>query len=194
MGAIDSLWDVNSVLLLARHNWPELSECSKNTAQEARQDYTPSPFNRRQTMAYDDVQFAAVLNDARRIAIVGLSRRIENPSNEVAVYLKSKGYHITPFNPMNPEILGTRSYPSVSDIPGGVDMVVVFRRSQDIPDVVRDVIEASPKYLWLQLGIRNDEAVVRLSAIGETRGIAVHQDICIEQTHQRLLEANILRH
>lgn len=141
-------------------------------------------------MAYDDAQLTAVLNDARRIAIVGLSRRIESPSNAVAVYLKSKGYHIIPVNPMYPNILGSRSYASVSDIPGGVDLVVVFRRSEHIPDVVWDVIEASPKYLWLQLGIRNDAAVMDV----EIRGIAVYQDICIEQTHQRLLQDSILRH
>ena len=135
-------------------------------------------------MAYDDEQLAAVLNDARRIAIVGLSRRIETPSNEVAVYLMNNGYQAIPVNPMYPEILGTMSYPSVSDIPGGVDLVVVFRRSKIIPDVVRDIIEASPNYLWLQSGIRNDAAVVD----AETRGIAVYQDICIEQTHQRLLQ------
>jgi len=78
----------------------------------------------------------------------------------------------------------------MSDIPDGVDLVVVFRRSQDIPDVVWDVIEASPKYLCLQLGIRNDDAVEDV----ETRGIVVYQDICFEQTHQRLLQARILRH
>lgn len=139
-------------------------------------------------MAYDDAQLAAVLNDARRIAIVGLSQRTETPSNEVAVYLKSNGYHIIPVNPVYPEILGTRSYPSVSDIPGEVDLVLVFRRSQDIPELVSDVIEIAPKYLWLQLGIRNDEAVVDV----EARGTAVYQDICIKQTHKRLLQANML--
>ena len=140
-------------------------------------------------MAYDDAQLAAVLNDARRIAIVGLSRSTERPSNQVATYLKNKGYQVIPVNPAYPEILGGRSYASVSDIPSGVDLVVVFRRSQDIPDVARDVIQASPKYLWLQLGIRNDEAVADV----ESRGVEVYQDICIEQTHQRLVQANLLK-
>ncbi len=109
-------------------------------------------------------------------AIIGLSRRIETPGNEVAMCLMNNGYQAIPVNP--------RSYPSVSGIPGGVDLVVVFRRSEIFPDVVRDIIEASPKYLWLQLGIRNDAAVVD----AETRGITVYQDVCIEQTHQRLLK------
>jgi len=109
-------------------------------------------------MVYDDAELAAVLNDAKRIAIVGLSSRSESPSCGVALYLESKGYRIIPVNPTHVEILGIRSYRSVSDIPGGVDLVVVFRRSECIPDVVRDVIKALPKALWLQLGIRHDEA------------------------------------
>jgi len=108
-------------------------------------------------MSYDDAQLAAVLNDVRCIAVVGLSPRIETPSNEVAVYLKNNGFQVIPVNPMVPEVLGTRSYPCVSDMPVVADLVVVFRRSEDIPAVARDVIEASPKYFWLQLGIRNDE-------------------------------------
>jgi predicted CoA-binding protein len=141
-------------------------------------------------MAYDDAQLAAVLNDARRIAIVGLSRRLESPSYEVAVYLKSKGFQVIPVNPMYTEVMGTRSYQSVSEMPAGVDIVVVFRRPEHIADVAQDVIEAAPKYLWLQLGIRNDKAMLEV----ESRGIAVYQDICIKQTHQRLVKTNILKH
>ena len=141
-------------------------------------------------MAYDDIQLAAVLTDAKRIAVVGLSRKSESPSHGVAVYLKDKGYEIIPVNPKYKEILGAKCYQSVSDIPGGVDLVVVFRRSQDVPDVAKDIIKAAPKYLWLQLGIRND----KVAADVEDRGIAVYQDICIEETHQRLTEANILTH
>jgi len=131
-------------------------------------------------MAYDDAQLAAVMNDSERIAMVGLSRRSESPSYLVAVYLKCNGYRVIPVNP---------SYQSVSDIPCVVDLVVVFRRPRDVPAVARDVIEASPKYLWLQSGIRNDEAAADV----ECRGIAVFQDICIEQTHQRLAKANFLK-
>jgi predicted CoA-binding protein len=141
-------------------------------------------------MAYDDAQLAAVLNDAKRIAIVGLSGRRGTPSQEVARYLRRQGYQVIPVNPQHVEILGTRSYRSVSDIPGTVDLVVVFRRPQAIPDVVLDVIEALPKYLWLQLGIRHDEA----AATVERHGITVYQDICIEQTHQRLEQANAIEH
>lgn len=156
----------------------------------ARDVSTPLPVMREQSLAYNDAQLAAVLNDAKRIAIVGLSRRSESPSYGVALYLQSKGYQVIPVNPMYTEIFGGRSYTSVSDIPGGVDLVVVFRRPQDVPDVARDVIKASPKYLWLQLGIRNDA----VAADVESRGIAVYQDICIEQTHQRLAKANVLKH
>ena len=140
-------------------------------------------------MAYDDAQLAAVMNDSERIAMVGLSRRSESPSYLVAVYLKCNGYRVIPVNPRYTEIFGNRSYQSVSDIPCVVDPVVVFRRPRDVPAVARDVIEASPKYLWLQSGIRNDGAAADV----ECRGIAVYQDICIEQTHQRLAKANFLK-
>ena len=139
-------------------------------------------------MAYDDAQLAAVMNDSERIAMVGLSRRSESPSYLVAVYLKCNGYRVIPVNPRYTEIFGNRSYQSVSDIPCVVDLVVVFRRPRDVPAVARDVIEASPKYLWLQSGIRNDEAAVDV----ESLGVAVYQDICIKQTHQRLVKANFL--
>jgi predicted CoA-binding protein len=106
------------------------------------------------------------------------------------VYLKCNGYQVIPVNPRYTEIFGNRSYQSVSDIPCVVDLVVGFRRPQDVPAVARDVIEASPKYLWLQPGIRNDEA----AAIVENQGIAVYQDICIKQTHQRLAKASVRKH
>lgn len=139
-------------------------------------------------MAYDDAQLATVLGDAKRIAAVGVSGRFGSPSYSVAVYLKRRGYQVIPVNPVYKEIFGVGSYQRVSDIPGGVDLVVVFRRSQDVPEVAKDAIKASPKYLWLQSGIRNDAVV---SAV-ESRGVAVYQDICIKQTHKRLAKANSL--
>lgn len=84
-------------------------------------------------MAYEYALLAAALNDARRIAIVGLSVRSRSPIHGVAVYLKCNGYPVIPVNPMYTEIFGTRSDQSVSDIHGGVDLVVVFSRPQDVP-------------------------------------------------------------
>ncbi|MDX2457839.1 MAG: CoA-binding protein [Gammaproteobacteria bacterium] len=139
---------------------------------------------------YDDVQLATVLNEARRIAIVGLSARFDSPSYGVGVYLIRRGYQVIPVNPQCTKIFGTSSYQTVSDIPGGVDMVVVFRHPRDVPDVARDVIEAAPKYLWLQSGIRHDT----VAADVESRGVAVYQDICIKQTHKRLAQSNILKY
>lgn len=115
-------------------------------------------------MAYDDAQLVAVLNDSERIAMVGLARRSESASYGVAVYLKCNGYRVIPVNPRYTEIFGNRSYQSVSDIPCVVDLVVVFTRPRDFPAVARDVIEASPRYLWLQSGIRNDEAAADIES------------------------------
>lgn len=141
-------------------------------------------------MVYDDTEIASLLQDTKRIAVVGMSRDCAKPSYEVALYLQHQGYEVIPVNPMCREIAGKTSYETVSAIPGGVDIVVVFRRPQDIPEIARDALETELKCFWLQLGIRNDE----VSADFDARGVRFYQDICIEQTHQRLIKNNIKMH
>ena len=131
-----------------------------------------------------DTELRALLGDARTIAVVGLSSKAWRPSNEVASYLRSKGYRIVPVNPNETEALGERSYPSLRDIPKDVpiDIVDVFRRAEETPAVARDAVAIGAKALWLQEGIVNDEA----GRIAAEAGLEVVMGVCIKVEIQRL--------
>ena len=131
-----------------------------------------------------DRELRALLGAARTIAVVGLSSKTWRPSNEVASYLRAKGYRIVPVNPNETEALGERSYPSLRDIPEGVpiDIVDVFRRAEETPAVARDAVTIGAKALWLQEGIVNDEA----GRIAAEAGLAVVMGVCIKVERERL--------
>jgi uncharacterized protein len=135
-------------------------------------------------MPPSDAEVRDVLTRARTIAIVGLSEKPERDSNEVARYLQSKGYRIIPVNPSVPEILGEKSYPSVSAIPKEirVDIVDVFRRSEAVPAIALEAIRRGVKVLWMQLGVDNADAS---SHVREAGGIAF-ENLCIMTQHRRL--------
>ncbi len=124
------------------------------------------------------------LTRARTIAVVGLSDKPERDSNEIARYLKSQGYRIVPVNPMLPEVLGERSYPSLSAVPPEIriDVVDIFRRSDQVPPVVDEAIARGVGGIWMQLGVRSEEAAARARA----KGIPVVEDLCIMVQHRRL--------
>ena len=124
-----------------------------------------------------------MLTEAKTIAVVGLSSKEHRESNSVARYLQDAGYRIIPVNPKEEEVLGEKAYPSLVDVPGDVDIVDVFRRSEETPQVAKDAVEKGAKVLWLQLGIANDEA----KEIAEQGGLDVVMDTCI-RTHHRMLE------
>jgi uncharacterized protein len=130
-----------------------------------------------------DSMMKDLLHTARVIAIVGLSPDEEKPSNGVARYLKAKGYRIIPVNPVQDEILGERAYKSLRDIPEKVDIVDIFMRPEKVVPFVEEAITIGPKAIWLQLGIRNDEA----KGLAEKAGIPFVQDHCVKQEHDRLL-------
>ncbi len=125
----------------------------------------------------------ALLEKARRIAVVGLSPKVDRDSNRVARYLLERGYQIFPVYPREETILGQRVHPSVRDIPGGVDLVDVFRRGEDLPEVVDDALAASAPALWFQLGCVDEASAVRAVAAGLT----VVMDRCIMVDHVGLL-------
>lgn len=131
-----------------------------------------------------DSDIRDVLTRARTVAIVGLSDKPERDSNEVARYLQSKGYRVIPVNPAVPEILGERSYPSVSAIPKEIriDIVDVFRRSDQVHPIADEAVRRGVKVLWMQLGVDSPEAA---SAIREAGGIAF-ENLCIMSQHRRL--------
>ncbi|MBW4840550.1 MAG: CoA-binding protein [Paenibacillaceae bacterium] len=118
-----------------------------------------------------------ILLSAGNIAVVGLSDKTDRTSYMVAQALQSNGYRIIPVNPtVNGEILGEKVYPSLSDIPEPVDIVNVFRRSEQTPPVAEEAVKIGARVLWLQLGITSDEAY----EIASKGGLTVIMDRCIK--------------
>ncbi len=122
-----------------------------------------------------------ILNSAKTIAVVGLSPRRERPSFIVASYLKKQGFRIIPVNPTAPEILGEKSYPDLSSIPGRVDVVNIFRRSKEIFPIVEEAIKIGAGSVWMQEGVINEEAASRARGAG----LLVVMDKCLLKEHGR---------
>ena len=134
----------------------------------------------------DDDRIGRLLADTHRIAVLGIKIDPSQPAHYVAEYAQRRGFDVVPvpvYFPEVTEILGQRVYRKISDVPGDVDMVNVFRRSKDVPAHVEDIIAKKPKSVWMQLGIQNDEAAERLARAG----IDVVQDRClmVELRHHR---------
>ncbi len=123
-----------------------------------------------------------VLQDTRTIAVVGLSANPSRPSYFAAKYMQERGYTIIPVNPSCDAILGETCYPSLRDIPIGVDMVDVFRKPADAPPVAEDAIAIGARCLWLQLGVIAPEAAAR----AEAAGLDVVMDRCVKIEYARL--------
>jgi predicted CoA-binding protein len=115
---------------------------------------------------------------------VGLSSKPDRPSLGVAGYLQEHGYRIVPVNPGETEVLGERAYASLRDIPPDIpiDVVDVFRRAEETPEVARDAVAIGAKVLWLQADIVNEEAY----RIASEAGLDVIMGVCIRTTRQRL--------
>ena len=125
-------------------------------------------------------QIRDLLKHTRRIAVIGIKTEAQSfqPAFYVPEYVQSEGYEIIPVPVYYPEvttILGQQVYRRVADIPGEIDMVNVFRRSQDVPPHVDDILAKRPKAVWMQSGIRHDEVAERLARAG----IDVVQDRCL---------------
>ena len=135
-------------------------------------------------MTVTDVELRDVLGRARTVAVVGLSDKPDRDSNEVARYLQSQGYRIVPVNPMLTEVLGEKVYPSLSVIPPDVkvDIVDVFRRSDQVPPIVDEAIARRDQVVWMQLGVEHAEAAAKARAAGLT----VFENLCIMVQHRRL--------
>jgi predicted CoA-binding protein len=127
---------------------------------------------------------AELVRNARRIAVVGLSRKPERPSHGVAAYLQRAGYTILPVNPAGGVTLGELVHPDLRSAAatGPIDIVNIFRRSEYIPALLDQLLEVRPKLVWMQMGIRHPEVARRL----EEAGIAVVMDRCLAVDHQHL--------
>lgn len=121
----------------------------------------------------------------RTLAVVGLSDDPAKASHGVSAYMQAHGYRIFPVNPGIESALGEKSYASLSDLPVKPDVVNVFRLPKYIPAIVDEMLALGLKDLWVQLGIRNEEAAAR----AEAGGIRVVMDRCVMVEHRRLLRA-----
>ncbi len=124
-----------------------------------------------------------ILTQARSIAVVGLSAHWYRPSHFVAKYLQDHGYRVIPVNPAYPEVLGERCYPDLASIPGAIDIVDCFRKPQDILPIARAAVAKGAKVLWMQLGIRNEEA----ARIAQDAGLDVVMERCVKIEHARIM-------
>jgi uncharacterized protein len=131
----------------------------------------------------DDEAIRRLLEASRRVAVVGLSPKPDRDSHRVAQYLQLHGYEIVPVYPREDEILGCRVYRRVQDIPGTIDIVDVFRRGEELPEVTDDVLAGHARALWFQLGCVNEAAAERARAAG----LVVVMDRCTKIEHARLL-------
>lgn len=122
-----------------------------------------------------------ILETYRRIAMVGLSSNPYRPSHFAAMYLLAEGYQVIPVNPREKEILGQVCYPSVTAIPGGVDVVDIFREPAAVPAIVDEAIAVGAKVVWMQLGVI-DEASAEKAL---TAGLEVVMDRCMKIEHAR---------
>ena len=129
-----------------------------------------------------DEQLKKILDETRTIAMVGASSNPERPSYGVMKILLDAGYHVIPVNPKETEVLGVPAAPSLSAITEPVDVVDVFRKSEDTPEIADDAVAIGAKVLWMQIGVANEDAAARASM----KGLAVVMDTCIGATHRRL--------
>lgn len=120
-----------------------------------------------------------ILTTCRRIAVVGISSKPDRASNGVSRYMMRAGYEIVPVNPMETEVLGLTCYPDLASVPGDIDLVNIFRRTEDVPPVVEEAIARGAKAIWMQLGIVNEPAAERARAAG----LAVVMDRCLMVEH-----------
>ncbi len=133
------------------------------------------------------MSYKQIFDKYRTIAVYGMSTNPAKPSNEVPALLESAGYNIIPINPVAQEINGKKSYPKIADIPDKIEILNVFRPSEQALDVVKEAVERKKEkgdieVIWLQEGIRNDEA----KKLAEENGIEFVQDRCMKKEYQSL--------
>lgn len=120
----------------------------------------------------------------KNVAVVGMSKNPEKDAHKIPKYLMNSGYNVIPVNPTADEILGKKCYKNLREIPGSVDIVDVFRPSEDVPPIVKDAIAKGVKVVWMQLGISNEEATKEASE----KGIKVVYNRCVMKEHRRLFD------
>lgn len=120
-----------------------------------------------------------ILSECRTIAVVGASANPARASNHVAAYMKAQGYRVIPVNPNEQTVIGERAYPSLSVVPGSIDLVDIFRKSEEVLPVVQEAIVCGAKAVWMQEGVVNDAA----AQLAREAGLAVVMDRCWLKEH-----------
>lgn len=128
-----------------------------------------------------------ILEEAQVIAVVGASTNPSKPAGHIPEELKDRGFTIWPVNPNDNEVLGERAFPDLSALPGTPDVVQVFRPAEEAPSIAQGAVAAGAKVLWLQAGLRSDEA----RAVAEGSGLEYIEDLCMGAESRRL---NIRKH
>ena len=136
----------------------------------------------------NDKEMKEILSSSKTIASFGLSSNQEKESYWIVSYLKEQGYKIIPVNPTATEILGEKTYPDLESIPDKVDVVHVFRKSEDVPPVVDSAIKIGAKVVWMQEGIVNEAAAQK----AREAGLQVVMDACMRATHRRLIGPKLM--
>lgn len=139
----------------------------------------------KENLLNSDAEIAALLKETKRIAVIGIKMESFQPAFYVPQYMKNAGVEIVPvpvYYPDATEILGEKVYRNLAEIPGEIDMVNVFRRSNDVAKHLDDILAKKPKSVWMQSGIYNDEVAETLAKAG----IKVVQNLCLMVEHRAL--------
>ncbi|HLR15903.1 MAG TPA: CoA-binding protein [Bacillota bacterium] len=126
-----------------------------------------------------------ILKEAKTIAVVGLSSKSDRTSHQVSQAMQHKGYRIIPVNPNEEEVLGEKAYPSLREVPEDIDIINVFRRSEDMLPIAEEAATLNAPTFWMQQGIQNEEAYELLTSQGKT----VIMDLCIKVAESVLLKS-----
>jgi predicted CoA-binding protein len=129
-------------------------------------------------------QIKEIVQKYKKVAVVGLSSDQTRASNSVARYLQKKGFKIIPVNPNESEVLGEKAYPNLSAIPEKVEIVDIFRRSDQVPPIMDEAIKIGAKVVWMQEGIINHSAALKTSQ----NGIIVVMDRCMLKECRRFCD------
>ncbi len=127
-------------------------------------------------------QITDLLRSAKTIAVVGISANPMRPSYGVAAYMQSHGFRIIPVNPEIDSVLGEKAYPSLLDVPDQIDIVDIFRRSENVPPIVDQAIEKGVRAIWMQETVVHEQAAQK----ARDKGIVVIMDRCILKEHRAM--------
>jgi predicted CoA-binding protein len=133
-------------------------------------------------MVEDINSLRRILRECRVLAVVGLSANWHRPSNFAAKYMQEHGYRVIPVNPQYKEVLGEKCYASLREIPEKVDLVDVFRKTEDVVPIAEDAVAIGARVLWQQIGVKNAAA----AELARSKGLETVMDRCVKIEHGRL--------